>query len=133
MTKLNLSLSVKTSSKEELIEITRQIQNKIDSQNFKNGFCMVYIPHTTAGVTINENADPDVKSDIIATLRKIIPDNLPYRHIEGNSPAHLKTLVTGSSVTVAINNGILALGRWQGIFFAEYDGPRNRNVDLYLW
>jgi len=133
MTKLNISLSVKTDTKEELIDITRQIQDKIDLQGFKNGFCMVYIPHTTAGITINENADPDVKSDIIDTLRKIIPDGLPYKHIEGNSPAHLKTLVTGSSVTVAVNNGRLALGTWQGIFFAEYDGPRHRNVDIYLW
>ncbi len=129
---IKLSLSLRTDAKEELIDITNRVQQKIASQGFNNGFCVVYLPHTTAGITINENADPDVKTDILSTLRKIVPDNLPYRHIEENSPAHLKTLITGSSVTVAVDNGRLALGRWQGIFFAEYDGPRNRQVDIYL-
>jgi secondary thiamine-phosphate synthase enzyme len=93
---------------------------------------MVFVPHTTAAVTINENADPSVKSDILMTLNQIIPWEADYRHLEGNSPAHIKSTLVGSSELIAIENGRLALGTWQGIFFCEFDGPRNRKVNVRI-
>jgi secondary thiamine-phosphate synthase enzyme len=96
------------------------------------GQCLIYVPHTTAGVTINENADPSVKSDILMALRKSVPDSLPYTHMEGNSPAHAKASLVGSSALVPVDNGHLLLGTWQGIFFCEFDGPRNRKVHIKI-
>ncbi len=121
-------IEVKTQAKEELVDITARIKEGLVSSGVKNGICHVYVPHTTAAVTINENADPSVKEDILMTLRKIVPDSLPYRHSEGNSPAHVKASLIGSSVKVIIDEGQLALGTWQGIFFCEFDGPRSRRV-----
>jgi len=121
-------IEVKTQAREELVDITTRVREELASSGVKGGICYVYVPHTTAAVTINESADPSVKEDILMTLRKIVPDSLPYRHSEGNSPAHVKASLIGSSVKVIIDEGQLALGTWQGIFFCEFDGPRSRNV-----
>ena len=121
-------IEVKTRAKEELIDLTSQVKEEIAHSSIKNGICYVYVPHTTAGATINENADPSVKEDILMTLKALVPDNLPYRHSEGNSPAHVKASLIGSSVNIIIDEGGLRLGTWQGIFFCEFDGPRSRKV-----
>jgi secondary thiamine-phosphate synthase enzyme len=121
---------VKTQAREELMDITGKVREAILSSGVMNGICTVYVPHTTAGVTINENADPSVRQDILMTLRKIVPDSLAYKHSEGNSPAHVKACLVGSSVNIIIDEGRLALGTWQGIFFCEFDGPRSRKVYL---
>lgn len=110
------------------IKITREVERIVAESKVTDGICVVYCPHTTAGITINENADPDVVRDLTIALNAISPERSEYRHAEGNSPAHAKALLTGSSVTVIISGGKLALGTWQGIYFAEYDGPRNRSV-----
>jgi secondary thiamine-phosphate synthase enzyme len=122
------TIEVKTQAREELVDITARVREELVSSGVKDGICYVYVPHTTAAVTINENADPSVKEDILMALRKIVPDSLPYRHSEGNSPAHVKACLIGSSIKVIIEEGQLALGTWQGIFFCEFDGPRSRNV-----
>ena len=126
-------LKIKTKAKTELIDITSEIQNLVRSSSIKEGFCMLYVPHTTAAVTINESADPSVKSDILMILNKIIPWEAEYRHLEGNSPAHIKSTIVGASELVAIENGKLVLGTWQGIFFCEFDGPRTRKVNVNLY
>ena len=122
------TIEVKTQAREELVDITARVREELVSSGIKDGICYVYVPHTTAAVTINENADPSVKEDILMALRKIVPDSLPYRHSEGNSPAHVKACLIGSSIKVIIDEGQLVLGTWQGIFFCEFDGPRSRNV-----
>jgi secondary thiamine-phosphate synthase enzyme len=124
-------LTIQSHRKEDLIDITDRIQEAVISEGLKNGICFVYIPHTTAGVTINENADPSVKTDILMALRKTVPDSLPYTHTEGNSQAHVKSSLVGSSLSVIIENGSLALGTWQGIFFCEFDGPRSRKFFVH--
>ncbi|NQT80850.1 MAG: YjbQ family protein [Candidatus Aminicenantes bacterium] len=121
-------IEVKTQAKEELIDITARVREEVFSSNILSGICCVYIPHTTAGVTINENADPSVMEDILMTLRKIVPDSLPYRHSEGNSPAHVKACLVGTSANILIEEAQLSLGTWQGVFFCEFDGPRSRRV-----
>lgn len=121
-------IEVKTRTKEELIDITSRVKEEVSHSGIKNGICHVYIPHTTAGITINENADPSVKEDILMTMKKLVPDNLPYRHSEGNSPAHVKASLVGSSANVIIEEGELQLGTWQGIFFCEFDGARSRRA-----
>ena len=121
-------IEVKTQAKEELIDITARVSEEVFSSNIKSGICCVYIPHTTAGVTINENADPSVMEDILMTLRKIVPDSLPYRHSEGNSPAHVKACLVGTSANILIEEAQLSLGTWQGVFFCEFDGPRSRRI-----
>ncbi len=126
-------LKVKTRAKTELIDITSEIQNLVRSSSIKEGFCMLYVPHTTAAVTINESADPSVKSDILMILNKIIPWEAGYRHLEGNSPAHIKSTIVGASELIAIENEKLVLGTWQGIFFCEFDGPRNRKINVHLF
>ena len=126
------SFKVRTNSQSDLIDITRDVQNILSAADIKSGLCQVYIPHTTAGVTINENADPDVKSDIIRTLEKTIPWRNNYRHAEGNSAAHIKASMMGFSVSVPVENGRLLLGTWQCIYFCEFDGPRTRNVIVNL-
>ncbi len=122
------SIKIKTNQKEELLDITPIIKDAVKSSGIDNGFCIVYVPHTTAGVTINENADPSVKEDMIRTLRKIVPDSLKYTHAEGNSPAHIKASLIGSSVEILIEKRTPVLGTWQGIFFCEFDGPRQRHI-----
>jgi len=121
---------VRTQAKEELMDITGKVREAVLSSGLKNGTCTVYVPHTTAGVTINENADPSVRQDILMTLRKIVPSSLAYQHSEGNSPAHVKACLVGSSANIIIAEGRLELGTWQGIFFCEFDGPRSRKVYL---
>jgi secondary thiamine-phosphate synthase enzyme len=115
-----------------IIDITQQIQLIVKESGIKDGVCYVFIPHTTAGVTINENADPDVKSDMLMEINKVIPFNDSYRHIEGNSAAHIKASLFGNSETIFLKEGRLQLGTWQGIFFCEFDGPRTRKVWVNL-
>ena len=116
---------------EGFIDITGQVRKIVASGNVQNGLCQIFVPHTTAGVTINENADPDVVTDMLAALGKMVPD-LHYRHSEGNSPAHVKSSLVGCSITVPISEGRLCLGTWQGIYFCEFDGPRSRKVWVNL-
>ena len=123
-----IQFDVQTHTKDELVDMTSTVRDIVAKSRVETGICLIYVPHTTAGVTINENADPSVKSDILMALRNIVPDALPYRHMEGNSPGHVKSTLVGNTVSILINNGTLALGTWQGIFFCEFDGPRNRKV-----
>jgi len=125
---MNTEISVKSRSRNEFINITSEVQNAVDKSGIKDGVCYVFVPHTTAGVTINEAADPDVVADIQQELNKIAPAGSHYRHTEGNADAHIKASIIGSSLTVFIENSKLKLGTWQGIFFCEFDGPRNRKV-----
>lgn len=125
-------INIKTRSQIEFIDITSQVQSVIDKSGFKDGVCYVYVPHTTAAVTINENADPDVIRDIITKLDEIVPLNGNYRHTEGNSAAHIKASIIGASESVFIKDGRLVLGTWQSIFFCEFDGPRSRRVFIKL-
>jgi secondary thiamine-phosphate synthase enzyme len=125
-------LTIKTIHKTELIDITSKIQDTVSSSGIMNGVCMIYVPHTTAAVTINESADPDVKADILMILNKIVPWEAGYRHMEGNSPAHVKATLVGASELVAFENNRLVLGTWQGIFFCEFDGPRTRKVHVKM-
>ena len=127
-----MMLSVKTRERTELIDITSDINQLIQKSGIDQGLCMVYVPHTTAAVTINESADPSVKSDILMILNQIIPWEANYRHMEGNSPAHIKSTLVGSSELIAIENRRLILGTWQGIFFCEFDGPRSRKVNVRI-
>ncbi len=107
-------------------EVTQTVKETLRESGVKNGLCVVYCPHTTAGITINENADPDVVKDLVFALEKTYPDRPEFCHMEGNSAAHLKASVFGSSATVIVRNGQLLLGTWQGIYFCEFDGPRSR-------
>jgi secondary thiamine-phosphate synthase enzyme len=123
---------VKTSGKAEMADITREVQGLVREHGLESGVCHVFVPHTTCGLAINENADPDVKRDIIAKLDKTIEESFPYRHGEGNSPAHIKAVLVGSSLTVFVEDGGLQLGTWQGLYLCEYDGPRSREVWVKL-
>jgi len=125
-------INIKTEKKSDFINITTTVKKIIVSEKFTEGLCSVFVPHTTAGITINEAADSDVVRDILGHLEKKIPYNDDYLHAEGNSAAHIKTLLTGSSVTVPVRDGKLILGTWQGIYFCEYDGPRNRSYFISL-
>jgi secondary thiamine-phosphate synthase enzyme len=128
MAALSGKFPVSTSSHMEFVDITSQVQKTVTNSGVHDGICYVYNPHTTAGLTINEGADPAVQSDLIGVFKQMVPLNYPYRHQEGNSPSHMMTTLTGSSVTVFVESGQLQLGTWQRIFFCEYDGPRNRKV-----
>ena len=122
------SINVTTRARSELIDITVQVQNVVASSGKSSGICQVFVTHTTAGVTINEKADPDVRADIIASLEQTYPWKNNYRHNEGNSAAHIKASIVGSSVLIPVQDGRLVLGTWQCIFFCEFDGPRTRSV-----
>jgi secondary thiamine-phosphate synthase enzyme len=126
------TIKLKSREKNQLIDITDQIQKLAREQGQDQAACLVFVPHTTAGVTINENADPDVKRDLIMGLNQLIPDTMDFRHREGNSDAHIKASLIGSSVTIPLKDGRLMLGTWQGIFFAEFDGPRNRSIVIRM-
>jgi secondary thiamine-phosphate synthase enzyme len=126
------SFGVKTRARTEFIDITSEVQEVVDASGVKNGICHVYVPHTTAAVTINEGADPSVVRDIQNSLSKLIPHSGNYLHMEGNSDAHIKTSLVGSSETVIIEKGKLQLGTWQSIFFCEFDGSRHRRVTVKL-
>ena len=125
-------LKVKTPKREVLINISNEISKIVKKSNVKEGVCRIFVPHTTAGVTINENADPAVMKDIINYLNKLIPQRSEFSHMEGNSDAHIKSSLTGPSLDIIIHNGKLVLGTWQGIMFAEYDGPRHRKVYVQI-
>ncbi|MCD6108091.1 MAG: YjbQ family protein [Thermoplasmata archaeon] len=126
-------INIRSSRREELIDITSKIQEVIERNSVENGFVIIYVPHTTAAVTINEGADPDVQRDIINTLHRLIPKNDNYQHLEGNSDAHIKSSILGSSVTVLVKNKKLVLGTWQKIFFYEGDGPRIRKIFVNIF
>ena len=124
--------TVKSKTQTEFIDITSKIQNIVVSAGIGEGICMLYVPHTTAAITVNESADPSVKDDILMVLNKIIPWKAEYRDLEGNSPAHIKSTLVGPSELIAVENNRLVLGTWQGVFFCEFDGPRNRKVHVRL-
>lgn len=126
------TFDLQTPGKEALVDITHLAVKAVREAEVKEGLCLVYVPHTTAGVTINENADPDVAADILSALARIVPAG-GYRHGEGNSPAHIKASLVGGSQTVIVHNGSLVLGTWQGIYFCEFDGPRRRKVHIKVW
>ena len=115
-----------TTGQNNWTDITQRVKDALRESGITNGLCVVYCPHTTAGITINENADPDVVRDLIFALEKTYPDRPEFRHAEGNSAAHLKASAVGSGVTIIIERGRLLLGTWQGVYFCEFDGPRNR-------
>jgi len=121
-------IEINTTDQVQFIDITNKIQKVVIEEEIKNGICTVFTPHTTAAVTINENADPDVSADMIKEINKIVPFSDYYRHFEGNSAAHIKSSMVGVSEIIFIENGNLKLGRWQGIYFCEFDGPRKRKV-----
>ncbi|MBQ6370124.1 MAG: YjbQ family protein [Firmicutes bacterium] len=123
-----IKLSVRTGKHTQMLDITRDIQKAVTESGVKEGICTVFIPHTTAAVTINENADPDVVRDFTTEINKIVPWEDGYHHMEGNSAAHLKSSMIGFSEQILIEDGRLVLGVWQGIYFCEYDGPRTRKV-----
>lgn len=122
------TINVKTRSRIEMVDITSSVQKEISKSKTSNGPCHVYVPHTTAGITINEGADPAVCKDIMDKLNELVPANAGYRHMEGNADSHIKASLMGSSVFVVVENGHLVLGTWQKIFFCEFDGPRSRRA-----
>ncbi len=126
------TLTVHTNGRTELLDLTDRIQGKVRESGVKEGLCHVFVPHTTAAVTINEHADPAVKADILMVMNKVISDDEPYRHREGNSPGHIKSSLFGPQLTVIIHKGRLVLGTWQGIYFCEFDGPRTRRLHVKI-
>ncbi|SNR70275.1 secondary thiamine-phosphate synthase enzyme YjbQ [Desulfurobacterium atlanticum] len=122
-------ITLRTSKRSQFIDISREVQGIVSRSGVEEGICVVYVPHTTAGITINENADPTVRKDIVSYLEKYVPWKEAYfEHIEGNSAAHIKSSLIGCNITVIVKDGRLLLGQWQGIYFCEFDGPRNRRV-----
>ncbi|MBB6633588.1 secondary thiamine-phosphate synthase enzyme YjbQ [Cohnella thailandensis] len=119
--------NLRTHRRDEMIDVTAQVARAVSQDGIEDGIAVVYCPHTTAGIAINENADPDVKHDVLLRLDEVYPWNHPgYRHAEGNTASHLKAITTGASQTIIVSGGRLVLGRWQGIYFCEFDGPRER-------
>jgi secondary thiamine-phosphate synthase enzyme len=127
-----LALHVKTQRRTQLVDVTREVEKVVRESGVVSGVCHLYVPHTTAGIAVNEHADPDVAADVAQALDSLVPQEDPYRHSEGNSDSHIKSVLTGTSQSVFIEGGKLALGRWQGIFFCEYDGPRERSLYLKI-
>ncbi|HJY88073.1 MAG TPA: secondary thiamine-phosphate synthase enzyme YjbQ [Candidatus Acidoferrales bacterium] len=125
-------LVVKTARRTELVDITPDVTKIVNESGVQHGVCRLYVPHTTAGITINESDDPAVARDIEATLERLVPKSGPYQHLEGNADAHIKSTLTGVSETIPIAEGRLALGRWQGVYFCEFDGPRSRQVRVQI-
>ncbi|TVL96713.1 MAG: hypothetical protein CV087_23360 [Candidatus Brocadia sp. WS118] len=125
-------IQVTTRSHTEFIDITRKVDEILEKHSMKEGICYIYVPHTTAAITINENADPSVQEDILHDLNRMVPWNGHYTHSEGNAAAHIKSTLVGSSVSVPVSSGKLALGTWQGIYFCEFDGPRRREVFVQI-
>ncbi|MHA2368079.1 MAG: secondary thiamine-phosphate synthase enzyme YjbQ [Candidatus Hodarchaeales archaeon] len=126
-----LTLTIRSTDHIQFLNITEQIREAVNEKGVHEGICVAYVPHTTAGITINESADPAVPADIVSKLNQLVPRDENYRHAEGNSDAHIKTLLTGNSVTIPISKG-LVLGHWQAVFFCEYDGPRTRKVHVTI-
>jgi secondary thiamine-phosphate synthase enzyme len=125
------TLEVRTRTRCEVVDVTEEVQAAVDASGVRDGLCVLYCPHTTAAITVNENADPDVRRDLLAALERAVP-NQGFRHGEGNSDAHAKSSLVGPSVTVIVEGGRLRLGRWQGVYFCEFDGPRRREVWVKL-
>ena len=132
MTVAHHELRVDTTRKTETVDITERVTDLVQQSAIADGICVVTVAHTTAGIFMNENADPDVQRDVLTTLARLVPDDGDYRHAEGNSPGHIKSILVGTDITVAIRDGELALGRWQGLYFAEFDGPRHRHATVTL-
>jgi secondary thiamine-phosphate synthase enzyme len=126
-------LKIQSKYREELIEITDKIREIVNKKNLKKGMVFLYVPHTTCGITVNESYDPSVAEDIIHSLHLLAPPKGPYKHTEGNADAHIKTTITGSSLFIFVEEGEIVLGRWQGIFLCEYDGPRTREIYIKLF
>ena len=124
------TITVRTSGRTEFVNITGDVQNAVKKSGVSDGVCIVYVPHTTAGLTVNENADPAVKADIISALERSVPWEAGYRHAEGNAAAHVKSSLMGFSHVFLVRGSSLVLGTWQGIFFTEFDGPRSRRVHV---
>ena len=122
------TLRVKTSRRVQFVDITREVEQVVHDSGVSRGVCYIYVPHTTAGIAINEHADPDVARDVEGIFDRLIPHEGPYRHSEGNTDSHMKAILTGTSQTVLVENGALVLGTWQGIFLCEFDGPRQRTI-----
>ena len=127
-----MEISIRTQARTEMIDITKQVRNAVESSGVRNGLVHVSSLHTTGAVTINENADPAVETDILNTINRLIPWDDNFKHMEGNSAAHIKVSLFGPSELIALENGALVLGTWQGIFFCEFDGPRNRRVNVKI-
>ena len=121
-------IQVKTTTRNELVDITLSVERVVEESGVSEGICVLAVPHTTAAVTVNENADPSVKADIIAKLSELVPAGDRYQHLEGNADAHIKATIVGPSETLLVKGGRLSLGTWQGVFFCEFDGPRTRRV-----
>ena len=126
------TLQIKTDRRAEFVDITTQVQSLLTESAVGDGVLYLYVPHTTAAITINEHADPDVASDVEAAFDRLIPNRGPYKHSEGNSDSHIKSILIGNTQTVFIADGKLLLGRWQGIFFCEFDGPRDRKLHIKI-
>lgn len=124
------TLAVETRSRQEIVDVTAQVAAAVRASGLLDGLCHLFVPHTTAGLAINENADPDVKRDILHALARIVADDPAFRHAEGNSPAHVKSVLCGSGATLFVTEGHLELGRWGGVYFCEFDGPRRRRLLL---
>lgn len=130
MTVAHERIEVRTSGAMDTVDITERVAHFVGRSRIRDGICTVAVLHTTAGVFVNENADPDVRRDLLASLSRIVPDDARYAHAEGNSPGHIKSVLVGASVIVPIRDGSLDLGRWQGIYLAEFDGPRVRHASI---
>jgi secondary thiamine-phosphate synthase enzyme len=126
------TISVQTSAQTEMVDVTSQVQSELSKSGIEEGHLTLYVPHTTAAITINEGADPAVKADILMVLNQMVPWKANYKHMEGNSPAHVKTSLVGAAETVLVSGARLVLGTWQRIFFCEFDGPRNRKLHLQI-
>jgi secondary thiamine-phosphate synthase enzyme len=125
-------LALRTERRTQLLDVTAAVAKMVQDSGVQSGICYVYVPHTTAGVIINENADPDVAADMEAALARLVPKDSGYRHAEGNADSHIKTALVGTSATIFISGGQLELGRWQGVFFCEFDGPRTRRLRVKI-
>jgi secondary thiamine-phosphate synthase enzyme len=125
-------LTVESSKRAEVIDLTERVGAVVEQSGLKSGLCHLYVPHTTAGIFINENADPDVMDDLLTALDRLVPWANGYKHAEGNAAAHIKSSLVGTSQTLAFHEGRLQLGRWQGVYFAEFDGPRERQLRITL-
>ena len=125
-------ITVPTTQHMHLVDITSEVQSRVSQTGIKEGICYLFNPHTTAGLTINEGADPDVRTDIIKGLRGIVPLDYPFKHMEGNSPSHIMASLMGAALTIMISSNMLQLGIWQAIYFCEFDGPRTRNIHWQL-
>ena len=127
-----MDIEIRTETRTQMVDVTAPIEERLQREGFEEGFCFLYVPHTTAAITINESADPAVKADILMVLNQMVPWEADYRHREGNSPAHMKASLMGASELIAVEKGRLVLGTWQGVFFCEFDGPRTRKAWIQI-